>query len=99
MKRHIPLLLLLAIPVSAAAQEHTGEHPAPEKLGRVSFPTTCALGVQAKFERAVALLHSFAYRVADEAFAEVVREDPKCAMAGWGEAMANFHQIWDDPIS
>ena len=82
-----------------ASQEPAHEHPAPEKLGRVSFPTTCAPGVQAKFERAVALLHSFAYRVADEAFAEVAREDPKCAMAGWGEAMANFHQIWEDRIS
>ncbi len=91
--------LCLALPTAAIAQEQPHEHPAPEKLGRVSFPTTCAPGVQAKFERAVALLHSFAYRVADEAFAEVAREDPKCAMAGWGEAMANFHQIWEDRIS
>jgi len=47
----------------------------------------------------VALLHSFAYSAADEAFEQVAKEDPKCAMAGWGEAMANFHQIWDDRIS
>ena len=99
MRLCLPVLLFLAIPLSAAAQEHMGEHPAPEKLGQVSFPTTCSPAVQAKFERAVALLHSFAYHVADEAFEEVAREDPKCAMAGWGEAMANFHQIWEPPIS
>jgi len=95
----LALLFLLAAPPGTAGQEKPHDHPAPEKLGKVSFPTSCAPGVQAKFERAVALLHSFAYSVADAAFEEVAREDPKCAMAGWGEAMANFHQIWDDRIS
>jgi len=99
MKLRLFLPVLLALPLGAAAQEHAGDHPVPEKLGHVAFPTTCAPAVQAKFERAVALLHSFAYRVADAAFEEVAREDPKCAIAGWGKAMANFHQIWDDRIS
>jgi tetratricopeptide (TPR) repeat protein len=93
------VFFLLALSVPAAAQEHAGEHPAPEKLGKVSFPTSCAPGVQAKFERAVALLHSFAYSVAEEAFAEVAKQDPSCAIAGWGQALANFHQIWEPPIS
>jgi len=90
---------LLALSLPAAAQEHAAEHPAPEKLGKVSFPTTCAAGVQAKFERSVALLHSFAYSVAEKAFEEVAREDPNCALAGWGQAMANFHQLWEPAIS
>lgn len=89
-------LLILCAP--ARAQEHTGDHPVPEKLGKVTFPTSCAPTVQAKFERAVALLHSFAYSAADAAFQEVAKEDPHCAMAGWGQAMANFHQIWEDRI-
>ena len=99
MKLYLPALLLLALPLGAAAQEHSGDHPAPEKLGHVSFLNSCAPQVQAKFERALALLHSFAYLAADNAFEEVEREDPKCAIAGWGQAMANFHQIWEPPIS
>jgi hypothetical protein len=35
----------------------------PEQLGKVSFPTSCAPAVQAEFERAVALLHSFWFQV------------------------------------
>ncbi len=42
----------------AAAQAH--EHPAPEKLGVVRFPTSCSASAQKEFQRAVALLHSFA---------------------------------------
>jgi len=98
-RRTLAVFFLVAFGLPAAAQEHAAEHPAPEKLGRVSFPTSCAPAVQAKFERAVALLHSFAYGAAEEAFQEVAKEDGDCAMAGWGQAMANFHQIWDDRIS
>src|SRR6266480_2635911 len=68
-----------------AAQEH--EHPAPEKLGVVKFPTSCSASVQKDFERAVALLHSFAYSAAEKAFRDVSSADPKCAMAHWGIAM------------
>jgi len=99
MKLCLAVFAMLALAAGAAAQEHTGDHPVPEKLGHISFPTTCSPQVQPKFERAVALLHSFAYSAADEAFEQVAKEDPKCAMAGWGQAMANFHQIWDDRIS
>jgi len=31
----------------------------PEQLGKVNFPTSCDPKVQARFERGVALLHSF----------------------------------------
>jgi hypothetical protein len=96
--RGLGAVLLLMLCAPAQAQEHAGGHPVPEKLGKVSFPTSCAPAVQAKFERAVALLHSFAYSAADAAFQEVAKEDPNCAMAGWGQAMANFHQIWEDRI-
>jgi hypothetical protein len=66
----------------ALAQEHHS-HPAPEKLGKVTFPTSCARQVQSNFERAVALLHSFAYTAADQAFREVADADQSCAMAHW----------------
>jgi tetratricopeptide (TPR) repeat protein len=86
--------LLFVLPTGTIAQEESHAHPAPEKLGRVSFPTSCAPEVQTRFERAVALLHSFAYTAADEAFREVSAADPACAMAHWGRAMTRFHQLW-----
>src|SRR6266536_2161067 len=53
----------------AAIPEH--EHPVPEKLGSLQFSTSCSSKVQKSFERAVALLHSFAYSAAEKAFRDV----------------------------
>jgi len=92
-----PILLLLALSVCSSSQE-THEHPAPERLGKVHFPTSCKTAVQAQFDRAVALLHSFAYRAAENAFKTVVQTDPQCAIAHWGIAMTYFHQLWDPPL-
>jgi len=94
--------LLVTIAVFAglhAVAQETHNHPAPEKLGRVSFPVSCKTTVQAEFNRAVALLHSFAYSAAREAFQEVAQQDPQCAMAHWGVAMTYYHQLWEPPIA
>ena len=91
------LLTLLFIFPSSSAQE-THSHSAPEKLGKVSFPISCAPAVQEQFDRGVALLHSFAYTAAENAFQGVAELDPRCAMAHWGMAMTYFHQLWDPPI-
>jgi tetratricopeptide (TPR) repeat protein len=80
-----------------ATQEH--EHPVPEKLGTVKFPVSCSAEVQQEFERAVALLHSFAYSAAEKAFRAVLAKDPNCAMAHWGVAMTYFHQLWEPYIA
>lgn len=94
--RRIVLALLLVVPLLSAQESH--QHDAPEKLGKVSFPTSCAPGAQAQFDRAVALLHSFAYSAAEAAFQNVGKSDPACAMAHWGVAMTYFHQLWEPPI-
>jgi len=78
---------------SAAAQNH--QHPAPEKLGVVHFGTSCSADVQPEFERGVALLHSFAYSAAENAFRSVIARDPNCAIAHWGVAMTYLHQLWE----
>ena len=87
------VLPIAAIYLAANAQEH--EHSAPEKLGKVNFPTSCSSNEQQNFERAVALLHSFAYSAAEKAFRDVIKSDPKCAMAHWGVAMTYFHPLWE----
>lgn len=68
-----------------------------ERLGSVSFPVSCSPAVQASFNRGVALLHDFWYEEAGPQFQEIVKADPSCAMAHWGVAMSQFHQIWDRP--
>src|SRR5437667_2254969 len=82
---------------SLAVAEH--DHPVPEKLGAVKFQTSCSADVQQEFERAVALLHSFAYSAAEKAFRDVIAKDPNCAMAHWGVAMTYFHQLWEPHIA
>src|SRR5947199_9862283 len=81
----------------ATIPEH--EHPVPEKLGSVQFPTSCLSKVQKSVERAVALLHSFAYSAAEKAFRDVAAKDPNCAAPHWGVAMTYFHQLWEPPVS
>ena len=55
--------VLSGLTIQAAMAQH--DHPAPaagrppEQLGKVNFPTSCNPKVQARFERGVALLHSF----------------------------------------
>jgi len=94
--RRILLVLLVVVPFAGAQETHS--HGAPEKLGRVSFPISCAPGVQEQFNRGVALLHSFAYAAANDAFHGVAEQDPRCAMAHWGMAIAYFRQLWEPPI-
>jgi tetratricopeptide (TPR) repeat protein len=92
-----PSLLLLFS--RFAAPQETHDHGAPEKLGTVNFSTSCKSEVQAEFNRAVALLHSFAYSTAKNAFRDVSARDPQCAMAHWGIAMSQFYQLWDPPLT
>lgn len=90
-------LLFFFSPLVSAGQD-ARQQPAPDKLGVVSFPTSCKAEVQKEFERGVALLHSFTYSAAEAAFRNVAENDPNCAMAHWGIAMTYFHQLWDPPI-
>ena len=93
MTRLVLFLGFLLPAILAVQDEH--DHPAPEKLGTVSFPTSCQPRTQQEFNRAVALLHSFVYKVAEEAFERVAVEDPQCAIAHWGIAMTHYHQLWE----
>jgi hypothetical protein len=90
-------ILLAAFLFSGAqtlfAQEHHHELSA-EEVGSVQFPTSCSKAVQPGFNRAVALLHSFQYEQARQAFEQVAQQDPSCAMAQWGVAMSHYHGLW-----
>ena len=59
-----------------------------QDLGRVSFKTSCAPAAQEKFDRGVALVHSFYYPDSIQAFTEAAAADPQCAIAYWGIAIS-----------
>ncbi len=79
---------------TAAQHEHGGE---PGKLGKVNFEVSCEASIQPEFNRAVAMLHSFWYAKAEEAFAGIAETDPACGMAWWGVAMTHYRPLWEMP--
>jgi tetratricopeptide (TPR) repeat protein len=80
-------------------QQPDHQHDASEQLGQVSFPVSCNAATQTQFNRALALLHSFQYVEAGQAFAEIAAREPSCAMAEWGVAMSNYHPLWAPPTA
>lgn len=93
------IVLALVLATTAWAQDahqHQHEHgAAPQQLGRVHFETSCDPSVAADFDRAVALLHSFWFNAAADAFTSVAGRDPSCGIAWWGVAMSR----WGNPFA
>ncbi len=68
-----------------------------EEVGEVHFSISSDRPeTQEEFNRATAMLYSFAYPQARKAFYDLTMRDPKCAMAYWGIAMSYFHPIWQE---
>jgi len=87
-------LLAVAAVSPAFAQAHDHGRP-PEQLGRVVFPVSCNAEAQRRFERAMALLHSFWWEQGQAAFRGVAEADSTCAMAYWGLAL----NYWGNPFA
>src|ERR1700693_3323327 len=75
------LTVLSSVPVPAHS------HEVDDKLGKVTFPTSCDSSVQAEFERGVAMLHSYWFNIAGKTFRAILEKDTSCAMAYWGIAV------------
>ncbi len=101
MSKLLPFLLLLAICLcgsSATADDVHADHEITlGTLGMVNFDVGCSAAARRDFPHAVALLHSFAYERALAEFTAVAKEDPKCAMAYWGQAMTYWRPLWFPP--
>jgi 16S rRNA (cytosine(1402)-N(4))-methyltransferase len=89
--RATALVLTLTFVRSAGAQP---VQPHGHDLGSVEFPVSCSAAARTEFNRAVALLHHMTYPQAREAFQQVAKTDPRCAMAQWGIAMTLFQPLW-----
>lgn len=82
--------LVSVAPTAARAQADHQHHGDAATVGRVSFLTSCQPAVQERFEKAVAMLHSFWFEEAQKSFEQVAVADPSCAMAHWGIAMTQL---------
>jgi tetratricopeptide (TPR) repeat protein len=60
-----------------------------QELGRVHFQTSCTPQAQEKFDRGLALVHSFVYPDSVRAFTDAAAADPQCAIAYWGIAISH----------
>src|SRR5450631_1026985 len=89
--------LVTATVLLAANRGHAQAAPVStvETLGIVQFPTSCDVEVQPQFNRAVALMHSFQFANAIEAFKGILATDPQCSMAYWGIALSD----WGNPFA
>src|SRR4051794_9177377 len=79
----------LAVAVAAPRGQELHDHAAAQ-LGTVKFSNSCAPGVQPGFAHAMALLHSFEFGGATDAFKDVAEKDPACGIAWWGLALAQW---------
>ncbi len=84
-------------PTVSGPQGTKGKKGPEEHLGEVNFPTSCSPSVQSAMTNGLALLHSFQYDEAEQAFADAARRDSTCALAYWGKAMALYEQLWEFP--
>jgi len=70
-------------------------HDEPGRLGTVHFANSCRADVQPTFIRGVALLHSFEFGTAIDAFKAAVDADRSCTIALWGIGLAQ----WGNPFA
>jgi tetratricopeptide (TPR) repeat protein len=89
--------LILYSVLAAAQEDHSQHQRAVAGLGTVNFPVSCNAAAQKPISRGVALLHSFGYEEARNAFNGASKADPSCAMAYWGVARTWYHPIWAPP--
>src|SRR5713101_3764626 len=93
--RFASLLIVVALLVGGLGFAQAPHHTSTENLGRVKFNTSCSFAAQPQFNRAVALMHSFQFSRAIDAFNAILVSDPSCAIAYWGIALSN----WGNPFA
>src|SRR3954469_2381326 len=59
-----------------------------QKLGEVTFETSCEPEAQKLFNQGMLYQHSFWYRASQKVFEDVLKADPECGIAYWGIALS-----------
>ena len=88
------LVLIACLPAAVIARQADRNTAHSHALGSVDFKNSGNDAAQPAFQRGVALLHSFEYDDAAEAFREAQKADASLALAYWLEALTYSHVIW-----
>ena len=99
MKKSNFRIAMTLVAASFATLANAHDKSVKEQLGSVKFPVSCSPEAQKKFNRAMALFHSFDWGRGKTAFEEVAQADPKCGMAHWGRAMIAADNPFAWPVS
>jgi tetratricopeptide (TPR) repeat protein len=92
--RFAVLALIACLPGTAIARQADRNVPHSHALGSVDFKNSGNAAAQPAFQRGVALLHSFEYEDAAEAFRDAQKADASLALAYWLEALTYSHVVW-----
>jgi tetratricopeptide (TPR) repeat protein len=93
--RFTSLIMLIAFLDRGLGFGQAHDHTSTEHLGTVTFSISCNKAAQPQFNRAVALMHSFEFAHAIEAFNSILVSDRSCAIAYWGIALSS----WGNPFA
>jgi tetratricopeptide (TPR) repeat protein len=63
-------------------------------FGHVHLEISCRPDVQAQFDQALAMLHTFSFGDATKTFGAVAQQDPDCGMAFWGIAASALGSLY-----
>ncbi len=84
----IPLVAVAVVVLAGSVFAQHDHHGGHQALGKVHFPIACRGEAQTLFDRAMLYQHSFWYSAARQAYEQVLRADPDCAIAYWGIAQS-----------
>jgi tetratricopeptide (TPR) repeat protein len=93
MKNLLAGLLAILYSCTLLADERHNHLDFSQKLGAVSFSTSCSKASQEAIEHGLALLHSFLFDDAEDQFKVAATEDSACSMAYWGEAIGFYRLL------
>ena len=93
--RHAFLVAVVVLGITGAPRAQDSHQHQNGRLGTVTFANSCSAGVQLAFARGMALLHSFEFGQAMDAFKTVSDADPSCAIALWATGLAQ----WGNPFA
>jgi hypothetical protein len=93
--RHLITALSLCVIAQTGDAQHQDVAAPGDNVGKVHFRTSCSPAVEARFNHAVALLHSFEFGESIKGFHAVLNADSTCAMAYWGLALSQ----WSNPMA